>query len=609
MTRLLIMVLLCLCPVPGLAAVALEGGRLSQAVGSELSYLRDEDGRLQRSDVLALPASAWTRNGAEVFSQGYNSASWWLRFTVRNPTASLQRQLLEIAYPVLDSVDVWVMSGSRTQSQLSLGDKHAFHERPLDHRFFLVPLELPAATEYTVLLRVQSTSSIQVPLTLWDERAYFDYDQGRLLGQGLYFGTMLVMALYSLVVLVALRERTYLYYLMYVMSMPLFLASLNGLAFQFLWPTATQWNDQVLLVTLTSIIFFGSLFTRRFLQFNQHMPRLGRLMGWLAVFGAVGALASFFLSYVVLIRGIIVVAVVGCLSFLFGGIMRWRKGDVSARLYTIAWGSMLLGGVVLALSKFQLVPQSFLSEYATQIGSAVEVILLSFALVSRLSEERRLRFQAEQEIFSSERQLHKMQAEALAAQRQANESLEQRVRERTEALEAANLKLEALSATDQLTGMKNRRHFDRMLQEEYARCFRYQRPIAVLLLDIDYFKKFNDVWGHLVGDDCLRQVALTMMEAVRTHTDRIARYGGEEFCVVLPETDTEGARVVAERIRVAVESMPFDVNGQRVPVTLSIGVASVLPAGAEGGKGLVKRADTALYEAKGAGRNRVVVMR
>lgn len=607
MVRLWAIILLCLFAGQGLAAVELSHDSPSQAVADELSFLRDDTGLLQRADVQSLPVSAWKKNGHEAFSESYNSATWWLRFNVKNPEKTEHRQLLEIAYPVLDVVEVWLLSGAETKSHYALGDKQIFHDRPVDHRFFLIPVVMPAETEYTILMRVQSTSSVQVPLTVWDERAYFKHDQSRLLGQGMYFGIMLVMALYSLIVFIALRDRTYLYYFMYILCMPLFIASLNGLAFQFLWPNSTRWNDQALIVTLCSTMLFAGLFVRRFLLLDQYLPLLAKSITVLVVFTIAAFLASFVLPYSILMRMVIVVAAIGCISVLVGGVIRWYRGDLAARLYSIAWFTMLFGGMVLALSKFRILPQSVFTEYATQTGSAAGVFLLSFALISRINEERRQRNMAQQEVYASERLLQKVQSAALAEQRLANELLERRVLERTEALEAVNLKLEALSSTDQLTGMKNRRHFDRLLNDEYARCFRYQRPVAVMLIDIDHFKRFNDVWGHQVGDDCLRYVATTMLESIRLHTDHIARYGGEEFCAVLPETDAEGARIVAERIRVAVELMQFEVGGQLLPVTISVGVASVVPASADAGRDLVKLADAALYEAKGAGRNRVVV--
>ena len=125
-------------------------------------------------------------------------------------------------------------------------------------------------------------------------------------------------------------------------------------------------------------------------------------------------------------------------------------------------------------------------------------------------------------------------------------------------------------------------------------------------MDIDHFKRFNDVWGHQVGDDCLRQVAAVLMDTVRSPIDHVARYGGEEFCVVMPETDAQGAHIVAERIRAAIEAMLFAVDGQRIPVTISIGLAAVMPATLEGSRELIRQADMALYQAKGDGRNRVV---
>lgn len=598
-------VLLLLWSAWGQAAIEVGAGTVARDVAAEIAYLRDDSGRWPLADVLAKPLLSWQQNGDEVFNQGYNSATWWLRFAVRNGSEQATRQLLEIAYPVLDDVEVWVLVAGQVQAHYRLGDKRAFHERPIDHRHFLVPLQLPAGGEQTVLLRVRSTSSVQVPMTLWDERAYFDHDQTRLLGQGIYFGTMLVMVLYNLFVYLAIGERNYLYYVLYVLCMPLFLASLNGLAFQYLWPGATQWNDQAIIVSLAGVVLFGLLFTNRFLQLRQHLPIVAPALWAIAVAAAGIIAASFFVSYAIMIRVLIGVAVVACLGGLFVGCVRWLQGDVTARFYTIAWSSMLLGGIILALNKFHFLPQNVFTENATQIGSALEVILLSFALAERINQERRMRFEAQQEALSAERMVREAQAEALSAQRQANESLEQRVRERTEALEAANRKLEELSATDQLTGLKNRRHLDRTLREEFVRCFRYKHPIAVLLLDIDHFKQFNDTWGHLVGDDCLRSVAEALTAAVRWPSDRIARYGGEEFCVVMPETEAEGAHIVAERIRVAVEELQFEVNGRPVPVTVSIGVAAVVPTQADGGEQLVAAADKALYQAKAAGRNRV----
>jgi diguanylate cyclase len=605
--RRLLVLLLCAGAGLAQAAITLDAGSLAHPVEHELAWQRDDTGRLDLAAVLRAPAAAWQQNEAAVFSKGYaNHASWWLRFEVRKRAGFTQTPLLEIAYPVLDEVEVWLLRDGQVQDHQLMGDKLPFAARPVPHRFFLVPLALQDDQDYTVLLRVRTSSSVQVPLTLWGERAYHEHDQQRLLGQGLYFGCMLVMVLYNIFLFLIIRERNFLYFLLHALAMPLFLASLNGLAFQFLWPTATTWNDQAIIVTLNVAVFFGIMFTSRFLQMRQYLPQLMPLIGTLLAASLALSIAAFFVAYPLLIRLTIVVSALNCLVGLTSGILRVRQGDRAAFLYCLAWSVMLGGGIVLALAKFHLLPLNVITGNATQFGSAFVVLLLSIALAERINHERMLRYNAQQDALQSERKLRHTQGEMLEAQRRANEQLEQRVRERTAELEIANGKLAELSATDQLTGLKNRRFLDALLAAEFARCSRYGHSIAVLLLDIDRFKLFNDTFGHLVGDACLREVAAAVAQAVRAPVDRVARYGGEEFCVVMPETDSEGARLVAERIRATVEAMVFNVEGRRVPVTVSVGVAALIPAEGDTVPVLIATADRALYAAKEAGRNRVV---
>ena len=164
-----------------------------------------------------------------------------------------------------------------------------------------------------------------------------------------------------------------------------------------------------------------------------------------------------------------------------------------------------------------------------------------------------------------------------------------------------------LSITDGLTGLYNNRYFYNRLEIEMSRARRYGRPLSLFMLDIDFFKQFNDRYGHLSGDDALKQMARILKENSR-ETDTVARYGGEEFCVILPETDGDQARVLAERIWSAVELSLVHPGPGRDPesLTISIGITT-LPDGMSTAEGLVRMADKALYCAKGQGRNRVCV--
>ena len=167
-----------------------------------------------------------------------------------------------------------------------------------------------------------------------------------------------------------------------------------------------------------------------------------------------------------------------------------------------------------------------------------------------------------------------------------------------EALLKANAQLEALATIDGLTGAKNRRAFDQQLEMEYRRALRYSTPLSLMLLDVDKFKLFNDSFGHLAGDEVLKEVARILMENVRV-IDFVARYGGEEFVVLLPNTDTKGAMILADRLREKIANAPW----QQRDVTASFGVATLTSEIKEGSE-LTGMADRALYVSKENGRNR-----
>lgn len=189
-----------------------------------------------------------------------------------------------------------------------------------------------------------------------------------------------------------------------------------------------------------------------------------------------------------------------------------------------------------------------------------------------------------------------------------NEQLEASVRERTAELEAVNRQLAALSSTDALTGLANRRRFDEVWESEWQRAARMGLPLALALIDVDYFKAYNDHYGHQAGDACLRQVASLLAAEARRSGELVARYGGEEFVLVLPGATAAEARTVAERIRAAVEgqAMPHEHSLAAGFVTISVGVASARVQRAEQAEALLKEADGALYLAKRQGRNRVM---
>lgn len=183
---------------------------------------------------------------------------------------------------------------------------------------------------------------------------------------------------------------------------------------------------------------------------------------------------------------------------------------------------------------------------------------------------------------------------------------------KNEELQTANKRIHDMAVTDKLTGLYNRHHLQNALPVTLQTAFRYERPLSLLLLDVDHFKKVNDTYGHLVGDLVLKHVAATLKKTVR-QSDLVSRYGGEEMVLVLPETDSRGALATAEKIRVILANTPINIGDNRtIRISVSIGIAELLALSAAGGEipdteALISAADQALYQAKENGRNRVVV--
>lgn len=251
---------------------------IKQHLQKNICFYRQASSEMTLEKVLELPELSWQQNRQEVINLGYTKETVWFRIQFNNRGDVPLERLIEIAYPVLDYIDLYIFNSQQLSIQksikFSLGDKRPFIQRPIQHRHFLVPLQFNANEDLTVYLKVRTTSSMQLPLTLWEESHFLGIDQTSVIGLGLYIGIMLVMVIYNLFLYLSVGDKSYLYYVIYVSSMGLFTISLYGIGFQYLWPNSLWWNDQSIVIFLSLTIVFGSQFTRKILTLKQSNPRL-----------------------------------------------------------------------------------------------------------------------------------------------------------------------------------------------------------------------------------------------------------------------------------------------------------------------------------------------
>ncbi|MBI2308384.1 MAG: GGDEF domain-containing protein [Rhodocyclales bacterium] len=598
----LVLCLLLCAPLFAAEPLPLRAASAGIPLAAHVDILEDPDGRLGIDDVRRPEhAGRFTAHahGGDI-NLGYSASAWWLRISVQPEAVAAGDWLLEVAFPTLDRV-AFFAPGSSTA--VVAGDELPFAARPLRHRHFVFPVALSAGAPQTLYLRVQSSGSLTIPLTLWQPQALHAADQEAYGAHALYYGMLLALGLYNLLLWFSLRDRSYLAYVAFVAAMAVGQLAQGGLGYQYLWPDWRGWEAMAFSSGYAATGFFGALFTRIFLDTRRHHPLLDRIIVVLAAGFAAAALAPLALPYRLAAIATSLLGVSFSAVAVLSAIACLRRGDAGARFFLAAWTLLLVGVATMGLRNMALLPTNFITANGIQLGSALEILLLSFALADRIHHLRREKEAA--------------QAAALLAERARSEllehnerELEARVEERTRELADANARLVAsetrlrdMAHHDALTGLANRIPlFDRIGHaQQWAR--RHGTGFAVLLIDLDGFKTVNDTLGHDAGDHLLIAVARRLNDCVRA-ADTVARIGGDEFVVLVEECgDRDTVKALAEKI-VGALRRPVVINEGEVTIGASVGIA-LWPEHGDTPQRLLNAADQAMYSAKRIGRNRI----
>jgi signal transduction histidine kinase len=324
-----------------------------------------------------------------VFNAGYSRSVHWVRVDLNYRPQTVQgarRWLLEVAYPPLDSLQLYLADGQGGYRLAGdTGDTKPWASREIRQGNYLFEIELQPNQPQRAYLRVASEGSIQVPLSLWSQHAYLEAQPGRIYVLGMIYGVLLAMLVYNLFIYISIRDQSYLFYILYIAAFGLYQVSVNGAGVQFLWPDRPWWANAATPLLIGATGLFGCLFTRSFLRTAEHSRWMDRLLRLIIGFSVVVMVLALTTDYGLSLRLATALALLFTLAVFAAGILAWLRGMRVARYFIIAWSALLIGGQINTLMVLGHLPHNFLTMYASQLGAALEVVLLSMALADRIN--------------------------------------------------------------------------------------------------------------------------------------------------------------------------------------------------------------------------------
>jgi diguanylate cyclase (GGDEF)-like protein len=555
---MLLTLLILLLPAERVSAQAL---RLTDLPGGSLGlqaelFIETPAQPLDLAQAQALHRAGKFQAGQQqVLNFGIGAPPVWLRLALHSPGDQVVAMRVIAGTTWLDSIALYQLQGGQLMAQAHSGDEQASAPGLTPALGFVFPLDVPPGAS-ELFLRVASVDPMVLPLELLtpEQLAQRQLQTGYF--YGFVYGFLLALCSYNLLLFVGLRQRSYLYYGLYLATLVAMNMAYTGHGHAWFWPSSVLFQRYVIVVLMLLFGCSGLLFAARFLALAEHAPRALRAVQWLC-----GAALLIMMLAVLSAWHYVAVQLAFCFVALFTvtmvglGLLTLRRGRQAGFYFLVAALCGMLGTLVTALSTWSVLPFRLWTFHALEIGFMLEASLLALALAYWVRQQQEAALHAEQ-----------------------------------------------IARLDPLTQLRNRRAFMEQAAAPWSTALRSGRPISMAVLDLDHFKQINDEMGHSAGDSALVKVARLLDQGCRAG-DILARWGGEEFVLLMPETDLAQACVLAERLRLAIEKSRPALNNVAPALTASIGVAE--RGDALRLEDLINAADAKLFEAKHLGRNRV----
>lgn len=355
----------------------------SYFLAKHLELLEDPTTHLTITDIISRKGEPrFAPSSTDTPSFGFTTSAVWARFTVKNSLPRTVEYFLEIKYPLLDRIDLYIPSGPKTFTIFKAGDSLPFKDRTIQHKNTIFPVMLASGEEKTLYLRCETTSSLNLPIVLHSPACLAEEITMEQTLLGIYYGILLVMMIYNFFIYLGLKDSTYLYYVLFVFTYMLFQLSVNGMAFQYFWPNRIWWANNCTPLFIFLAYIFATQFTRNILDTAKNVPRIDAILRAGLVLSALGSVLTLFVGYNLSIRLATLMSLT-VVALIVAGFTCMIKGYRPARYYFLAWSVSMLGVTVYALKTFGILPHIFITHWGIQLGSAWEVILLSMGLADR----------------------------------------------------------------------------------------------------------------------------------------------------------------------------------------------------------------------------------
>jgi serine phosphatase RsbU (regulator of sigma subunit) len=399
-------------------------------VSKYLSVFQDSTKLMSFRQVLSLEDSRFKPINTEDPNFGFKKSTFWVKFQVSNKTTRTQYKYLELDYPLMDKLEIWSQDsqGNWYNTQKTIGDKVPFAERTIFYRNPIFNIQVAPQETRVYFIKIDTESSVQFPAIFYNQSRLSRHIANTEILFGIFYGILLIMAIYNLVLYFAVQNTSYLYYFIYTLFYGFAQLSLNGHSFQHLWPNALWWANTVVPVSLCAGGVGAVLFMISFLNTEKYLPRFNKVLWGFAGLLGLFSFLGFVLSYPTAIRiGTASMLLIGVVELTIG-IIVWRKGNRSAIYFIISWALFLVGIMIVALIAAGIIPNNPILRVSHMVGAMFQVVGLSFALADRVNTIRKEKEKAQSEA------LQAVEENARIIMEQ-NEMLENKVNERTRELQ------------------------------------------------------------------------------------------------------------------------------------------------------------------------------